>query len=40
MGLTCKPVGKMKSVMVKLENTLLKELQLQKEKKEKKADKR
>ena len=40
MGLTCKPVGKMKSVMIKLENTLLKELQLQKEKKEKKADKR
>jgi hypothetical protein len=37
MGLTCKPVGKMKSVMIKLENTLLKELQLQKEKK---ADKR
>lgn len=40
MGLACKPVGKMRSVMVKLENTLLKELQLQKEKKEKKADKR
>ena len=40
MGLTCKPVGKMRSVMVKLENTLLKELQLQKVKKEKKTDKR
>ena len=40
MGLTCKPVGKMRSVMVKLENTLLKELQLQKVKKEKTTDKR
>lgn len=40
MGNTCKSVGKMKSVMIKLENTLLKELQIQKEKKEKKDDKR
>lgn len=40
MGLTCRTVGKMKSVMVKLENTLLQEMKLQKEKKEKKTDKR
>lgn len=40
MRITCKSIGKMKSVMVKLENTLLKELQIQKEKKEKKSDKR
>ena len=40
MGITCKPIGKMKSIMVKLENVLLKERQLQKEKKESKTDKR
>ena len=40
MGLTCKPVGKMRSIMVKLENALLKERQLQKEKKDSKTDKR
>ena len=41
MGLNCKKqVGKMKSIMVKLENVLLKERQLQKEKKENNKDKR
>lgn len=40
MGLTCKPVGKMKSITRKLENHLAEEAKLQKEKKEKKADKR
>ena len=40
MGITCKPIGKMKSIMVKLENVLLKERQLQKEKKETNTDKR
>lgn len=40
LGLTSKPVGKMKRIMVKLENALLKERQLQKEKKESKTDKR
>lgn len=40
MGLTCKPVGKMKSITRKLENQLAEEAKLQKEKKEKKTDKR
>lgn len=40
MGITCKPVSKMKRIMVKLENVLLKERQLQKEKNESKTDKR
>ena len=39
MGITCKPVGKMKSIMIKLENVLLKERQQQKEKKENSKDK-
>lgn len=40
MGLTAKPVGKMRSITKKLENQLAEETKLQKEKKEKKADKR
>lgn len=40
MGLTCKPVGKMRSITRKLENKLAEEAKLQKEKKGKKADKR
>lgn len=41
MGLNCKKqVGKMRSVTRKLENQLAEEARLQKEKKEKKADKR
>lgn len=40
MGLTCKPVGKMRSITRKLENQLAVEAKLQKEKKEKKTDKR
>lgn len=40
MGLTCKPVGRMRSITRKLENQLAEEARLQKEKKEKKADKR
>ncbi len=40
MGLTCKPLGKMRSVTRKLENQLAEDAKLQKEKKEKKADKR
>lgn len=36
MALTCKPVGKMKSITRKLENKLAEEAKLQKEKKEKK----
>ena len=39
MGLTCKPVGKMRSIIRKLENKLSKEAKLQKEKKETKKDK-
>ena len=39
MGLTCKPVGKMRSVTRKLENLLAEEAKLQKEKKEMKKDK-
>jgi len=38
MGLTCKPVGKMKSITKKLENKLTKEAKLHKEKKESKKD--
>lgn len=40
MGLTCKPVCKMRSITRKLENKLAVETKLQKEKKEKKTDKR
>lgn len=40
MGLTCKQVGKMRSITRKLENQLAEEAKLQKEKKEKKSDKR
>lgn len=40
MGLTCKQAGKMRSITKKLENQLAEEAKLQKEKKEKKADKR
>lgn len=36
MGLTCKPVGKMRSITRKLENKLAEEEKLQKEKKESK----
>lgn len=39
MGLTCKPVGKTRSITRKLENKLAEEAKLQKEKKEKKTDK-
>lgn len=34
MGLTCKPVGKIRSIARKLENKLAEEAKLQKEKKE------
>ena len=41
MGLNCKKqVGKMKSITRKLENQLAEEAKLQKEKKQKKADRR
>ncbi len=40
MGLTCKPVGKMRSIARKLENQLAEQAKIQKEEKEKKADKR
>lgn len=40
MGITAKPVGKMRSITKKLENQLAEEAKLQKEKKGKKADKR
>ena len=41
MGLSCKKqVGKMRSIARKLENQLAEEAKLQKEKKQKKADKR
>lgn len=36
MGLTCKPVGKMKSITRKLENQLVEKAKLQKEGKNKK----
>lgn len=39
MGLTCKPVGKMRSITKKLENKLAEEAKLQKENKEMKKDK-
>lgn len=39
MGLTCQPVGKMRSITMKLENQLAEEAKLQKEKKESKKDK-
>ena len=39
MGLACKPVGKMRSIIRKLENKLAEEAKLQKEKKESKKDK-
>lgn len=38
MGLICKPVGKMKSITRKLENQLVEEAKLQKEKKEMKRN--
>ena len=38
MGLTCKPIGKMRSMTRKLENQLAEEAKLQKEKKESKKD--
>ena len=40
MGLTCKPVGKMKSITRKLEDKLAEEAKLQKEKKENKINKK
>ena len=40
MGITCKSVGKIKSVTRKLENVQLKEKQLQKEKKKSKNNKK
>ena len=36
MGLTCKPVGKMRSITRKLENQLTEDMKLQKEKENKK----
>ena len=39
MGLACKPVGKMRSIIRKSENKLAEEAKLQKEKKESKKDK-
>lgn len=38
MGLTCKPIGKMRSITKKLENKLAEEAKLQKKKKESKKD--
>ena len=40
MGLTVKPVGKMRSITRKLENKLAEEAKIQKEKKEGKKDKK
>lgn len=40
MGLTCKPVGKMRSITRKLEIKLAEEAKLQKEKKESNRDKK
>lgn len=40
MGLTTNQVGKMRSIIRKLENQLAEEAKLQKEKKKKKIDKR
>jgi len=39
MGVTCKPVGKMRSIMKKLDNEILRKMQEEKEKKEKKKSK-
>ena len=39
MGITCKPVGKMRSITRKLENQLAEEAKLQKVGKESKKDK-
>ena len=39
MGLTNKPIGKMRSITRKLENKLVEETKLQKEKKESKSNK-
>jgi len=39
MGLTCKPVGKMRSITRKLENKLAEEAKLQKKKDNKDKDK-
>lgn len=39
MGVTCKPVGRMRSIMKKLDNELLKKDQEEKERKEKKEEK-
>lgn len=39
MGLTCKPVGKMRSITRRLENQLAEEAKLQKSEKESKKDK-
>lgn len=39
MGLSCKPVGKFKSIMVKMENELEAQKRAVKEKKEKKGKK-
>lgn len=40
MGICCKQVGKMRSIIRKLENQLAEEAKLQKEKKESKKDKK
>ena len=40
MGITSKPVGRMKSITRKLENKLAEEAKLQKEKKENKSNKK
>lgn len=40
MGLTCKKIGKMKSITKKLENELLKEKKLKRDKKEGENDKK
>ena len=40
MGLTCNPIGKMRSITRKLENKLAEEAKLQKEKKESKSNKK
>ena len=38
MGLTCKPVGKMRSITRKLENQIIEDAKTQKEKKEMKKN--
>ena len=40
MGLKCRPYGEMKSITKKLENKLVEEAKLKKEKKESKRDKK